>query len=147
MMFGAVMVYLSLFVAAFLAATILPAQSEAGLAGLVILGQYHLLWLIIAASVGNILGAVVNYVIGAGLSTVKRPNWWPETGQAGQRITAFYQRYGAITLLLSWVPIIGDPLTLLAGVMRLSFPLFFCLVSVAKITRYLVVVWLALQFA
>ena len=146
-MFGANAAYLSLFVAAFLAATILPAQSEAGLAGLVILGQYNVFWLITVASAGNILGAVVNYVIGAGVVSVRRHRWWPETGQVGQRLTVFYHRYGAVTLLLSWVPIIGDPLTLLAGMMRLSFPVFLCLVSVAKITRYLVVVWLAVQFA
>ena len=146
-MFGAYAAYLSLFVAAFLAATILPAQSEAGLAGLVILGQYNVFWLITVASAGNILGAVVNYVIGAGVVSVRRHRWWPETGQVGQRLTVFYHRYGAVTLLLSWVPIIGDPLTLLAGMMRLSFPVFLCLVSVAKITRYLVVVWLAVQFA
>ena len=147
MMFGAYAAYLSLFVAAFLAATILPAQSEAGLAGLVILGHYNVFWLIIVASAGNILGAVVNYAIGAGVASARRPRWWPETGRVGQRLTAFYHRYGAATLLLSWVPIIGDPLTLLAGVMRLSFPVFLCLVSLAKITRYLVVVWLAVQFA
>lgn len=147
MMFGAYAAYLSLFVAAFLAATILPAQSEAGLAGLVILGQYNVFWLITVASAGNILGAVVNYVIGAGVVSVRRPRWWPETGQVGQRLTVFYHRYGAVTLLLSWVPIIGDPLTLLAGMMRLSFPVFLCLVSLAKIVRYLVVVWLAFQFA
>ena len=147
MMFGANAAYLSLFVAAFLAATILPAQSEAGLAGLVILGRYNVFWLITVASAGNILGAVVNYVIGAGVVSVRRHRWWPETGQVGQRLTVFYHRYGAVTLLLSWVPIIGDPLTLLAGMMRLSFPVFLCLVSVAKITRDLVVVWLAVQFA
>ena len=147
MMFGAYAAYLSLFVAAFMAATILPAQSEAGLAGLVILGQYNVFWLITVASVGNILGAVVNYAIGARVASARRPRWWPDTGQVGQRLTAFYGRFGAVTLLLSWVPIIGDPLTLLAGMMRLSFPLFLCLVSVAKITRYLVVVWLAFQFA
>ena len=147
MMFGAYAAYLSLFVAAFMAATILPAQSEAGLAGLVILGQYNVFWLITVASAGNILGAVVNYVIGAGVASARRPRWWPGTGQVGQRLTMFYHRYGAVTLLLSWVPIIGDPLTLLAGVMRLSFPVFLCLVSLAKIARYLVVVWLAVQFA
>ena len=146
-MFGAYAAYLSLFVAAFLAATILPAQSEAGLAGLVILGHYNVFWLITVASAGNILGAVVNYAIGAGVALARRPRWWPETGQVGQRLTAFYHRYGAMTLLLSWVPIIGDPLTLLAGVMRLSFPVFLCLVSLAKIVRYLMVVWLAVQFA
>ena len=146
-MFGAYAAYLSLFVAAFLAATILPAQSEAGLAGLVILGHYNVFWLITVASAGNILGAVVNYAIGAGVASARRPRWWPETAQLGQRLTAFYYRYGAMTLLLSWAPIIGDPLTLLAGVMRLSFPVFLCLVSLAKIVRYLVVVWLAVQFA
>ena len=146
-MFGAYAVYLSLFVAAFLAATILPAQSEAGLAGLVILGHYSVFWLITVASAGNVLGAVVNYGIGVGVASSKRPRWWPATGQVGQRLTVFYHRYGAVTLLLSWVPIIGDPLTLLAGIMRLSFPLFLCLVSLAKIARYLVVAWLAFQFA
>ena len=147
MMVGAYAVYFSLFVAAFLAATILPAQSEAGLAGLVILGQYNVFWLITVASVGNILGAVVNYAIGTGVASARRPRWWPGKGQVGQRLTMFYHRYGAVTLLLSWVPIIGYPLTLLAGVMRLSIPVFLYLVSAAKITRYLVVVWLAIQFA
>ena len=144
--------YLGLAGAAFLAATILPAQSELGLAVLIQSQNYALFWLIMAASIGNIAGAVVNYIMGRGLQKVrarvhdKPPSPAKKPSRFHKQATYWYQRYGKWSLLLSWMPFIGDPLTLIAGFMRLSFFTFLVIVSIAKITRYLVVAYLSLSF-
>lgn len=144
--------YLGLAGAAFLAATILPAQSELGLAILIQSQQYALFWLIAAASIGNIAGAVVNYVIGRGLlkwqnhAAPEPPSPAKTPSRFYNKATIWYQRYGKWSLLLSWVPFIGDPLTLIAGYMRLSLFNFLIIVSIAKVARYLVVAYLSLSF-
>lgn len=143
--------YLGLAGAAFLAATILPAQSELGLAILIQSQQYALFWLILAASIGNIAGAIVNYIIGRGLLRIqnrakdKPPSPSQKPSRFHKQVTSWYQRYGKWSLLLSWMPFIGDPLTLIAGYMRLSFVSFLLIVSIAKIARYLVVAYLSLS--
>lgn len=131
-------VYAALFGSAFLAATILPAQSEAILATLLLDGTHPAAILIAVASLGNVLGAVVNWLLGRGIERFKDKPWFPAKGTALTRAQGWYQRYGRWSLLLSWAPVVGDPLTVVAGVMREPFPIFLALVTVAKVGRYLV---------
>jgi len=135
---SALTAYGGLFLAAFLAATILPAQSEAALAALLLSGDYPPVTLIAVASVGNVLGAAVNWGLGRGIERFRERRWFPAKGAALDRAQRWYQRYGKWSLLLSWAPLVGDPLTVVAGVMREPFLVFLALVTVAKVGRYLV---------
>lgn len=139
------MVYLGLFLIAFVAATLLPAQSEAALAGLIVQGYAP--WLLIAvATVGNVLGSTVNWWLGRELTRFGDRRWFPVKPAHLARAQAWYARYGRWSLLLSWVPVIGDPLTLAAGVMREPLRVFLVLVASAKLARYLVVAAIALRW-
>jgi membrane protein YqaA with SNARE-associated domain len=138
-------VYIGLFLAALLAATIIPAQSEAVLVGLLVAGKYNP-WLLVAiASLGNVLGSVLNWLLGYGIHQLKHKKWFPVKPQTLDRAVGWYQRYGRWSLLLSWMPIIGDPLTVAAGVMRERLPVFILLVSVAKVGRYCVLALVTLK--
>ena len=114
-------IYMGLFASAFLAATILPAQSELGLGALLVLGKHSPFWLIFFASIGNILGAVVNWVLGHKFQQLKSKKWFPVTTGQMARASRWFQRFGAWGLLLSWMPLIGDPLTLAAGLLGVRF--------------------------
>lgn len=129
-----------LFAASLLAATILPAQSEAVLAGLVLAGNHSLVVLVAVATLGNVLGACINWLLGRYLEHFKNKRWFPVKEAALDKAARTYQRYGVWSLLLSWVPIIGDPLTVIAGLLRTPFPLFLLLVTIGKLARYVVVV-------
>ena len=140
-------VYTGLFLVAFLAATIFPAQSEVVLTGLLLGGDYTPWILVLVASVGNILGAVFNWGLGRGIERFHDKKWYPLKGTALERTKGWYQRYGRWSLLLSWVPIIGDPLTVAAGVMRESLVVFLVFVTVAKTGRYIALTVAALKLA
>jgi membrane protein YqaA with SNARE-associated domain len=128
--------YLGLFVAAFGAATLLPLQSEAVLVGLLLSGYYNL-WLLLAiATLGNVLGSVVNWLLGRWVEHFKGRRWFPVSDKHLEKARNHYARWGHWTLLLSWVPVIGDPLTLVAGVMREPLWRFLLLVTLAKSVRY-----------
>jgi membrane protein YqaA with SNARE-associated domain len=131
-------VYAGLFLTAFVAATILPMQSEAALVGLLLLDAQPAWLLVAVASVGNVLGSVVNWLLGRFIERYRDKRWFPVKPAALDRAGAWYRRYGKWSLLLSWMPIIGDPLTVAAGVLREPFPVFLLLVAIAKIGRYLV---------
>ena len=141
--FGA---YSGLFIAAFLAATILPAQSEAGLAALILASPASVTMLVATASLGNILGSVVNWYLGRGINRFTGKLWFLATADQLSRATSWYHRYGRWSLLLSWVPFIGDPLTVVAGIMREPLLRFLLIVGLAKTGRYIVVALLALQW-
>ena len=128
--------YLGLFVAAFGAATLLPLQSEAVLVGLLLSGHYNLWLLLGIATLGNVLGSLVNWLLGRSVERFKERRWFPVSTRQLDKARSHYARWGHWTLLLSWVPIIGDPLTLVAGVMREPLWRFLLLVSVAKSARY-----------
>lgn len=136
--------YGALFLAAFLAATILPAQSEMGLAFLVNQAPEAVILLVAIASAGNILGALVNWYLGRFANHWRDRRWFPISASQLDKATIWYQRYGKYSLLASWVPIIGDPITLAAGLLRTPFVPFLILVSIAKTARYLIIAWLAL---
>lgn len=144
-MAGDLAAYGGLFLIAFLAATILPAQSEIGLAGLILSGDYSIALLIAVASLGNTLGAVVNWVFGCGIERFRDRKWFPAKPQQLDKAVGWYHRYGRWSLLLSWMPFIGDPLTLAAGVLREPFWSFFAIVAFAKTARYIVVTAITLN--
>jgi membrane protein YqaA with SNARE-associated domain len=128
--------YLGLFFAAFGAATLLPLQSEAVLVGLLISGHYSL-WLLLAiATLGNVLGSMVNWWLGRSVERFKDRRWFPINARQLDKARTHYQRWGHGSLLLSWLPIVGDPLTLLAGVMREPLWRFVLIVTIAKGARY-----------
>jgi membrane protein YqaA with SNARE-associated domain len=136
--------YGALFAASFLSATIFPFQSEAVLFGMLVAEHYSSWWLIGVASLGNTLGSVVNWFLGRFLARLEGRRWFPVRREQIARAEAWYHRYGRWTLLLSWVPVIGDPLTIVAGLMREPLPVFLVLVALAKTARYLAVGGLSL---
>ncbi|MFV5490482.1 YqaA family protein [Acinetobacter sp. ASP199] len=131
------MTLLILFLSAFGAATLLPLQSEAVLLGLLVNSSYSAVLLITVASAGNILGSCVNWYLGLKIEQYKDRKWFPVSEQQMQKAQRIYQKYGYWSLLLSWVPIIGDPITLIAGLLKENFTRFLVIVSIAKIGRYL----------
>lgn len=142
---GDLAVYGGLFLAAFTAATLLPAQSEALVVGLLLTDYAP--WLVLAvASIGNVLGSVVNWFLGRGIERFRGRRWFPVSPAALARAEGWYRRYGRWSLLLAWAPIIGDPLTVVAGVLRETFLVFLLIVSIAKIGRYLILAAATLGF-
>ncbi len=135
-----VMEYAGLFWASFLAATVLPFQSEVVLFGMLLTDHYRWWLLVLVASAGNVLGSVVNYGLGRGLAAFEDRPWFPVRREKITRAERWYHRYGRWSLLLSWMPFIGDPLTIVAGVMHEPLPMFLILVTIAKVCRYLAVV-------
>ena len=140
-------VYLGLFLSAFGAASLLPLQSEAVLAGLLLGGAQSAAVLLAVASVGNVLGSVLNAALGRGIERFHERRWFPVSAQRLEQAKHTYRRYGRWSLLLSWVPVIGDPLTLMAGVMREPWWSFLLLVTLAKTGRYLVLAAITLGWA
>ena len=136
-MITALAAYLALFLAAFLAATIVPAQSEAVLVGLILADKQPLLLLLLVATAGNVLGSVVNWLLGRFIEHFRDRPWFPVSPEKLARAEAWYRRFGVWSLLLSWVPIIGDPLTVVAGVLKTPFLTFLALVTLAKAGRYI----------
>ncbi len=129
-----------LFVTAFLAATILPFSSEAALAGAIAAQPLSWLALLMVASAGNVLGSVLNWWMGRAVANSSAPAWARIDPARLRRAEDWYRRWGRWSLLLSWAPIIGDPLTIAAGLMREPLRVFLPLVAAAKVGRYLVVV-------
>lgn len=135
--------YLVVFAAAFLAATVLPFYSEVIVVGLVLAGRDPLL-LWVVASTGNTLGAVVNWWLGLGLERWQEsgrvPRWMriPPTELA--RAQRWYARFGIWSLLLAWLPVGGDALTFVGGIMRVRILPFLVLVGSGKAARYAVVI-------
>lgn len=134
--------YLALFGSAFLAATILPFYSEVVLFAMIRDGGDPLA-LATVATVGNTLGAVVNWGLGRYLLKFQDRRWFYFKPAQIDRAQRWFQRYGVWTLLLAWMPIGGDPLTLIAGIMRVRLSVFIALVGLGKGLRYLAIVWLA----
>ena len=137
--------YGGLFIAAFLAATILPAQSETGLVVLILASPASVILLVATASLGNVLGSALNWYLGRGINRYTSKRWFPANTQLS-RATSWYSRYGRWSLLLSWVPVIGDPLTVVAGIMREPLLRFLLIVGIAKTGRYIGIALLALQW-
>ncbi len=131
--------YLSLFAVAFVAATILPVQSEAVLAGMLASGSFSVLLLLGVATVGNTLGAVVSWWMGGQVERYKTSRWFPVKPESLTRAQQRYHAWGRWSLLLSWVPFGGDALTVIAGVMKEPLVPFMLFVGAGKLARYIVV--------
>lgn len=131
-----------LFMLAFSAATLLPGGSEVALIGVAALSTYSILTLLIVASIGNTLGSVLNYVLGRFALHFQNRKWFPVSNPDLIKAQGWFARWGQWSLLLAWAPIIGDPLTFAAGVMRMRFWWFLVLVAISKTTRYMVILGL-----
>tara|TARA_Y100001954_G_C15612526_1_gene503608 strand:- start:62 stop:508 length:447 start_codon:yes stop_codon:yes gene_type:complete len=138
--------FLGLFLSSFLAATLIPAQSELGLGYLVINYNYSMVLLITIASVGNTAGATINWLLGRGIAgSVVRL----EKIQASRRYVTlinWYNKHGRWTLLFSWAPFIGDPITVIAGIFKVPLKTFLLIVAIAKTSRYILVALFAEKF-
>jgi len=133
--------YLGLFMSAFLAATIFPFFSEGILAGLIADGGYVVWGLWAVATLGNTLGAMVNWMLGRWCLHWQDKKWFPFKEDDLDKADKWFAKWGVWSLLLSWVPIIGDPITFAAGFLRVHFGIFTALVLLAKGGRYAVVLW------
>lgn len=137
----------ALFLAAFAAATLIPAQSEAVLVGM-LLAETNPVWLLLlVATTGNVLGSLVNWAIGWFLQNRMPVRWFPVSADQLARAQVWYARWGWWTLFGSWLPIIGDPLVLAAGLMREPLWRVVLVVTLAKAGRYVALTWATLQLA
>ena len=125
-----------------MAATLLPFSSELLLLGLLAAG-FDPWWLWFWASFGNTAGSAVNWLLGRYLLHFQDRRWFPFRADGLHRAQAWFQRFGLWSLLLAWMPLVGDALTFVAGVMRVRFPLFLVLTGIGKAARYAVVLVLA----
>lgn len=140
------MALMLLFLSAFGAATLLPLQSEAVLLTMFYHRSHGPVTLILVASIGNIMGSCVNWYLGKKIQRFKDRAWFPVSAQKMQQAQGMYHKYGYWSLLLSWLPLIGDPITVIAGLLKQNFLRFLFLVSLAKIGRYLFIYAAYLQF-
>jgi membrane protein YqaA with SNARE-associated domain len=128
-----------LFASAFLSATILPGTSEAALVLVLAAGTSSTALAVAVATAGNVSGSVLNWAIGYFLASYRDHPRFPVKPDKFERYSEVYRKWGVWTLLMSWMPLIGDPLTIIAGVMRSPLPLVIVLVALAKGLRYLAV--------
>lgn len=137
---------IGLFIAAFLSATLLPGSSEAALAAGLTTERIDLSAGLLVATIGNTLGSCVNWGLGRFITHWRGSRFFPVKDKDFDRYCALYQKYGLWSLLASWVPIIGDPLTVMAGFFQTPLKLFIPIVALAKFLRYLavagLVVWI-----
>lgn len=132
--------YSGMFLSAFLAATILPLGSEV-LFGALLLQTLNPVSLVAIATFGNVLGSLLNYALGiwGGVALAKR--WLKLSDTDILKAEQRFQRLGQWSLLLAWVPIIGDPLTVIAGFLRVPLLWFLVLVTIGKLVRYSVLAY------
>jgi membrane protein YqaA with SNARE-associated domain len=125
---------------AFLAATLLPFSSEILLASLTFSGEYNLIGLWVSVTLGNVAGSVINWLLGRYVLRFSRIFWLSQSEIDKAR--QLFLNYGVWMLLFAWVPIIGDPLTFIAGIFRVPILLFCVLVFLGKGTRYFIVMFI-----
>ena len=105
--------------------------------------NFNIFILLIVASTGNISGSLFNWYLGKKILIFKDKKWFPISDDRLKKSEKFFQKYGVWSLLLAWVPIIGDPLTMIAGVLRIKLIVFLIFVSISKISRYVFIIYLA----
>lgn len=130
----------ALFVAAFLAATLLPGSSEALLTALILSEAANPWTLLAAGSAGNVLGSVFNWVCGRFLAHFRDRRWFPVSARRYRQAVGWFERWGLWSLLFAWAPVVGDPLTVIAGALRVPLLPFVLLVTAGKVARYTFVV-------
>ncbi len=134
--------YFQLFIISFLAATILPLSSELVLSTMLLTDSFDKYLLLVVASFGNILGSSVNWYLGKKILIFKDKKWFPANERQIAKGEIYFKKYGIWSLLLAWVPIIGDPLTIVAGILRVKFFTFLLLISISKISRYIFLIFI-----
>ncbi len=132
---------LSLFFGAFLAATILPFSSEIMLVAALKAGEVSTSALVFIATLGNVLGALVNWFLGGYLLHWRDKKYFPFSQNQLDKASNRFEKYGQWSLLLAWVPIIGDPLTFVAGILSVRLAPFLLLVTIGKAARYIFIGW------
>ena len=135
--------YLQLLLFSFVAATFLPFSSEVILTTMYLSKNFNIFILLIVASIGNISGSLFNWYLGKKILIFKDKKWFPVSDDRLKKSEKFFQKYGVWSLLFAWVPIIGDPLTMIAGVLRIKLIVFLIFVSISKISRYVFIIYLA----
>ena len=130
--------YVGLFIASFLAATIIPLSSEVVLSFL-LLNNLDPIILVSVATFGNVLGSLVNYAIGLWGSIFFIRKVLKISEDEFVKAKQKFQKYGVFSLLFAWVPVIGDPLTVVAGVLKINILIFFILVTSGKLIRYVII--------
>ena len=133
------MIYFSLFIFCLSLGTFFPFASESYLASLLISEKYNVILLLVFASLGNILGSVISWLFGYFMNYFIQKPWFPLNKYLFQKASNIFEKYGKWSLLLSWVPFIGDPIAFASGALRISFSTFILLVSIGKIVRYVVI--------
>jgi len=128
----------SLFASSFLSSTLLPGNSEVVLVAMLLSGVSQPWLLVLIATMGNSLGGLTNVILGRFFPLREKSRWQ-------EKAVGWLKRYGAATLLLSWMPVIGDLLCLLAGWMRISWGPVLCFLCLGKALRYVLVAWATLQ--
>lgn len=128
----------SLFASSFLSATLLPGNSEVVLVAMLLSGVSQPWLLVLIATMGNSLGGLTNVILGRFFPLREKSRWQ-------EKAVGWLKRYGAATLLLSWMPVIGDLLCLLAGWMRISWGAVLFFLCLGKALRYVLVAWATLQ--
>lgn len=136
--------YPALFVVGFLAATLLPLGSEWLLVTLLLNG-YDPAGSVLTATLGNTLGACTTWLVGRYGGDWFLGRLLRISAQRQQHAEDWYRRYGAVSLLLSWLPVVGDPLCLVGGLLKVRFSLFVLLAGGGKLLRYAAVAWLTLR--
>ena len=134
--------YLQLLIISFLAATILPISSELVLSTMLLTDSFDKYLLLVVASFGNIFGSSVNWYLGKKILIFRDKKWFPVNEKQIAKSEMYFKKYGIWSLLLAWVPIIGDPLTVIAGVLRVNFFTFLLLVSISKTSRYIFLIFI-----
>ena len=138
-------VFITLFISSFISSTILPGHSEITLTAFIFLNKYPIINLIFIASLGNILGSILNWYLGFHFVKFKEKKWFPINKRQLEKASLWFLNYGKWSLFLSWVPFVGDPLTVVAGVLRVPIITFLIIVSISKILRYVIVSLIALN--
>ena len=136
--------YIGLFIAAFLAATVLPLSSEIVLSALLLSGLSPTT-LVSIATTGNVLGSLTNYALGYWASVVVIKKWLRMPEDDFVRAEQRFMKYGMFSLCFAWVPIIGDPLTVMAGILRIRLRWFLVLVTAGKLLRYVIISYMVLS--
>ena len=120
-------------------ATIIPFGSEAYFITLLSLEKYNHFILFVVASVGNVLGSLFNWICGFYINFFIKKSWFPINNKIIDRGNKLFKKYGKWSLLISWFPLIGDPITFAAGTLRYPIIPFLVLVSIGKVGRYLII--------
>ena len=130
--------YIGLFIISLAAATIIPLSSEALLLAMVVSDKYNILFLIIVATSGNSIGAIINWLIGGWCLGFQSHKYFPIKKKHLENAITQFNKWGKISLLFTWLPIIGDPITFAAGALRVPFIPFIILTIIGKLFRYII---------